>query len=216
MGLTALIVCAARAEGAEDTVRRLAHEVDVVIAVDGGAHTCEDASVRPSVVVGDLDSLDSDTAERLRASGVEFQVFPVLKDETDLELALNEVRQRGVTEVVVTGAFSGRLDHTLAAVGSLMRAADLRPRIEEPDQSGWLLSALHKASARVTPEGATFSAISLGTASVISVEGAQWPLHQHRLDGLSSFGVSNTVVGGAATVTVHSGTVLVMVPRLGL
>lgn len=207
---TGLIVCAAPAPGAQDVVRRLAPAADVVIAVDGGAVTCVEAGVTPSSVVGDLDSLDSATAAALRGAGVEFHVFSAEKDETDLDLALAESRKLGCTSVWVTGAFTGRLDHTLAAVGSVGQSADLMPMIVEPHQMGWVLAPDHRSSVEIDTAGTTFSVIALSDIATVSVQEAQWPLDHVEIVRLSSRGISNVALGERACVTVHRGRVLVI------
>jgi len=212
---TALIVCAAPVAGTDEILRACAPIADLLIAVDGGAGVCVAAGYRPDLVVGDLDSLDVAVATELRSRGVEFVVFPVLKDETDLDLALQQARARGCTEVTITGAFSGRLDHTLAAIGTVARAADLRPVIREPHQTGWMLSADHRDALRVTPKGTTFSVLAITSAATVSISGSHWQLDHAKLGALQSVGVSNTVVGGAGTVHVHSGVALVWTPLTG-
>jgi thiamine pyrophosphokinase len=113
--------------------------------------------------------------------------------------------------VTVCAAFSGRLDHTLAAVGALARAADLLPRISEPGQEGWLLDSRHRAELAIGPSGATFSLVALDAGATVTVSGARWPLHYVNLDALGSLGISNRVEGDASQVRVHEGAVLVMV-----
>jgi len=190
----------------------LAADSDLVIGVDGGAAICLSAGVLPDLVVGDLDSLDPANATQLRDSGVEFVVFPALKDESDLDLALHQARVRGLSRVVVTGAFSGRLDHTLAAVGSVERAADLWPTIEEPGQRGWVLSASHRHTVRLDPVGACFSVVALAGEATVSIGGAQWVLDEATLATLASLGVGNVITEESASVRVHAGTVLVWMP----
>lgn len=212
MSPTALIVCAAPSPGTDAIVREAAAQADLVIGVDGGAAVCLSAGVRPDAVIGDLDSLAPALADGLRSDGVEFLVFPPHKDRTDLDLALDEVRVRGCTAAIITAAFSARLDHTLAAVGSVSRAAGLRPEIREPGQSGLVLSAAHLSTVTLEPEGVAFSVIAVNGPATVSITGAEWPLDRGDLAELESVGVSNVVSHDHATVVVHSGTILVWTP----
>lgn len=210
MSSVALIVCAAPAPGADTLVRKLDSRSDHTIAVDGGAEVCLSAGIVPDVVVGDLDSLSTRSAEVLKTAGVRFAVVGVDKDVTDLDLAILEARSSGAGSVVVTGAFSRRLDHTLAAVGTIARAADLRPQLAEPGQTGWVLSAGHRASVEIGPTGQVFSCVPITHAATVSIDGARWPLRRATLDVASSRGVSNRVTDSQAVVRVHTGTVLVL------
>jgi len=212
--MKALLVCAAPSAGYEDLVAVLAADSDVVIAVDGGALLCERAGIVPHVVVGDFDSLGEQGLQGLRNSGIELIEFSTEKDSSDLDLALGEARSRGVSEVVVCAAFSGRLDHTLAAVGSVSAAADMRPIIAEATQSGWLLSAGCRDTLEIGPSGTTWSLIPTTSTAVVSAAGMRWPLDRERLLPLSSRGLSNVVTDVRGTLRVHEGSVLVMSPFL--
>jgi len=210
--LRVLLVCAAPPSDPAH-VAGLAAEHDVVIAVDGGASACAKAGVIPSLVVGDLDSLDTRTRLGLAAAGVAFEVFSADKDESDLDLSLQIARERGYTEITVTGAFSARLDHTLVAMGSLAHAADLRPRIAEPDISGWIVAAGARDSVRLTGMGATVSVLPLLESAVVTTTGMRWPLAEDRLGPLSSRGLSNTIAAETGEVRVAEGVVVVLSPR---
>lgn len=207
---TALLVCAAPVAGSEEVVSALAPGLDLVIGVDGGAAVCERAGVVPDAVVGDLDSLDARIISQLQRAGVELVVFPPDKDMTDLDLALSEARTRGVERVVVTAAFAGRLDHTLAAVGSLLRAASMWPVVAEPRMSAWLLHDFHRHSVVLFGPGATVSMLALGGEAVVSCAGVRWPLHRATIEPLASLGVSNVVTSERASFTVHEGAVLLV------
>jgi len=207
---SALIVAAAPQPSGLDRVAELAAEVAVVIGVDGGASACLRAGVVPGVVVGDLDSLSADDQRALRAAGSRFLTFPADKDLTDLDLALVHASEQGVERVIVTGCTSGRLDHTLAAVGALARAAHLRPHLAELDLEGWILAADHANRIELSVAGSTFSVVGLLDEAIVSVRGAKWPLNRATLRPLGSLGVSNVVAPEGALVTVHSGVVAVL------
>lgn len=209
MTATALLVCAAPVAGTEEIVARLAPAVDVVVGVDGGATVLERSGVVPDLVVGDLDSVDDESLRTLERLAVPLEVYPADKDLTDIDLALDEMRRRGVGEVLVTAAFSGRLDHTLASVGSLMRAADLRPRVVEPTMSAWLLHEKYRDSVSLSGVAATVSVIAIGGEAEVSCDGVKWPLDHVTLAPLASLGVSN-VVTSAARFTIHRGAALLV------
>ena len=96
---------------------------DMIVAANGGARALMHAGRRPTAILGDLDSLPPDLLATWRAGGGETLVFPPEKDETDLELALRYVLQRGACRIAVLGALGGRVDHELANL--LLLAAPL-------------------------------------------------------------------------------------------
>lgn len=205
----ALVIGAAPVGGTSELVAELAPSCDVVIGVDGGASVAAAAGVSIDVAIGDFDSLPAGALDELRASHVETVAFPAEKDESDLDLALAHARGRGVREVIVTAAFSSRLDHTLAAVGSLARFRDLWPRLEEPRMRGWLLAEDARRELTVHAAGSTLSVMAVGGTATVSVGGVRWPLDRAVLEPLSSYGLSNKALAADSTVEVHAGAVLV-------
>lgn len=209
--LSALLVAAAPAQpGSCAVVLRLADEVDLVIGVDGGAALCLECGVVPGVVVGDMDSLPPGASESLLSAGARFVRASTDKDVTDLDIAFEYCENHGVDHVTVTGCTGGRVDHTLAAVGTIARWSRLRPLIVEGDFEGRVLSPDTAKRASVTPDGKVFSVLAIGGDAAISVTGAKWELDQAVLTPLSSLGISNVAGRGGATVEVHEGTVMVI------
>ncbi len=58
----------------------------------------------PHVIIGDLDRLIQHDLEYFERSGVDIIKFPVNKDETDLELAVEHVLNLGFEEIIILGA----------------------------------------------------------------------------------------------------------------
>lgn len=213
--MRALLVAAAPTAGSSELVASLAAESDLVIAVDGGGAVCLEAGVVPDVVLGDFDSLAPELLERLKSQGARIVSFPPKKDATDLELAVDEARRAGATHVVVSCATSRRLDHTLAVLGVLARASDLRPEIAEPDLGAWVLSPSGRAHLDLAGCGATVSLLALSEPVVVSVTGVDWPLDAHALQPGSTLGVSNVIAGEeGARISVGEGTLLVIAPEV--
>ena len=97
-------------------------QFDCVIAVDRGYASLRRIGVMPDVAVGDFDSLGFVPACPTRT-------FPVEKDASDMELAMREALDRGADEVLLYGAFSARLDHTLANLQMLCGYAQRGVRV---------------------------------------------------------------------------------------
>ena len=87
------------------------------VAADGGFASLERAGVAPDVALGDFDSLgyvpEAPRVER----------HPVMKDATDLELALEWAHHEGFRSAAVYGALGGRLDQTMATLQTLVHFA---------------------------------------------------------------------------------------------
>jgi thiamine pyrophosphokinase len=207
---TALIVGAVASPGDSARIPELAASVDLVIAADGGAATLLAAGEVPALVVGDMDSLDEDARDVLTARGVQVERHPANKDVTDLDLALDACRRRGIDQVTVCGISGARLDHELVALGSLAGACDLAPLIVAAGFTGWMLTPAYRSVLTMRSPGSTVSIIALGTAIRVSCHGMRWSLDGERLEPFSSRGVSNVVVDAVATVEIHEGIALVI------
>lgn len=214
MNHTTLVVGAAPIPDAEGFYRALLARAEHVVACDAAGEWCLSLGRRPDLVVGDFDSAQAGAAGRLEAAGIEVIRYPVAKDESDLDLALAAARNRGAVQVTFTAAFSERLDHTLSAIGTLLRASDLAPRIDEPALSGALVDAMSCPSVELPVDpGSTVSVLALRAASGVTLDGLHYPLVGANLPLLSSLGLSNIARGDVVRVSLAEGTVLVIASR---
>ena len=84
-----------------DLIRMLLRPCDRIICADGGTRHALALDLTPDVIVGDLDSLDTEIRTKLEVAGVRFDIHPVRKDETDLELAIRLAIDEGADEIEV-------------------------------------------------------------------------------------------------------------------
>jgi len=209
-----LIVGAAPATDATGHYPRLLSSARRVIAADAGLTLCLDSGRMPDAVVGDFDSTSPDALDQARKAGATIVAHPRDKDASDLDLALMYARETGAREVTFTAAFSDRLDHTLAALGTLARSADLQGVGCEPGFDCYPLDARFRPHCALTvPAGTTISLFTVAGESVVSIDGVRWPLQECALGALSSLGLSNRASGGTVSARVHTGSALLFVLR---
>jgi len=211
----ALIVGAVPISDAEEFYRELLAGAAYVIACDAAGEWCLAAGRKPDLAIGDFDSAEPGAAERLAASGIEVVRVPAAKNESDLDLALGAARERGYTDVTLTAAYSQRLDHTLVAIGTMLRAVDLNPRVEEPGFSAVLADSAVRPIVEFTIEpGTTVSVIAVVDSFGVTLGGLEYPLVNASLPLLSSLGLSNVASPeGRVRVEVAQGTLLVIASR---
>ncbi len=179
-----------------------------IIAVDGGTRHAFRIGVVPHIIIGDLDSLSSDDLARAEAAHVALSRFPAQKDETDLELALQHARERGISDIFLLGASGGRLDHALANLFLLSHPAfrDLNIRVIAGNQTIFLI----RDTAHITGNpGDLVSILPIGGDAVgVSNEGLEWPLHDATLPCGSPRGISNVLSGKQAVIHIRQGMLL--------
>jgi len=118
MGRKALIV-----GGGDINVTYLLQELKsdyaVLVAADGGGKTLHELGYQPHILLGDFDSLDHELIKVFKEKGSKIQEFPIEKDWTDLELAVQTVINLNVQEIIIFGGMGDRLDHTLGNLSLL-------------------------------------------------------------------------------------------------
>lgn len=196
-----------------DALESLCRAADLVVAADSGVRHAATLGVVPDLIVGDFDSATE--ADLKLYPKVPRRAHPVRKDALDLELALAEATTRGAAELLVVGALGGRLDQTLAA---LFITARYRESYRVTLHSGHIAAYPLKGGEVLSlelPPGQTFSVLSLAPVSTISLGGASYPLERAELPFGVGLGVSNEVLTSLLTVTLHSGSALLLVDFTG-
>ena len=87
-------------------------ECEMIVAADSGLDLADRLGLQPDLVVGDMDSL-ADHARLDAFPPNRVKVFPSDKDETDTEIGLRLLRERGFRRVILVGGGEGRLDHLM-------------------------------------------------------------------------------------------------------
>lgn len=187
---------------------RFLEEDDFLVAVDGGLRHLLRLGLTPHLLIGDLDSVSSNDLDSCLQWGVEILRFPPEKDQTDLELAVLEVLRRGFTEIVITCAIGGRLDHTLGnlVLLALPELKDARARISHGETNIYLVNELIELP---TNPGDLISLLPWGeTVQGVTTTGLQYSLTDAELYPWKSRGLSNVATSDLVSVTVDSGHLL--------
>ena len=175
---------------------------DFLIAADGGYTEVIAQGLKPDLAVGDFDSLGTVPENENVVQ------HPVMKDDTDMMLAVKLGFEKGYRQFFIYGALGGRLDHTLANVQTLMYIANRGGQ-------GWIigdccLTAIHNGEMR-------FNENAKGVVSVfclnepargVSISGLLYPLEDHTMLSDIALGVSNEFIGKPACVSVKEGTLV--------
>jgi thiamine pyrophosphokinase len=185
-----------------------------IIAADSGLDHAVAAGLRPTVLVGDLDSISAHGKMWAYAHELEIDEHPVDKGSTDTELALLRAVATDADTLLVFGATGDRFDHalgTISALGNplLARFDSIRLLLDET-----AVHLLHPGRSITLdlPQGSLFSLLALhGPCSGIDVTGARWPLAAASLDPSSTLGVSNETTG-LLYVAVTDGILTLVVP----
>ena len=187
---------------------RLLATAAVIVAADGGARALLQAGWRPAAILGDMDSLPPDLLAAWRAGAGETLVVPPEKDETDLELALRYVLQRGACRIAVLGALGGRVDHELANL--LLLAAPLLDGIDAAVLDRRTRVVAVKDTLELTGRPGDLLSLLPVTASAMGIvtEGLKYRLDGDTLLLGPTRGVSNVFVQERIAVRIAAGVLL--------
>jgi thiamine pyrophosphokinase len=188
----------------------------LVVAADSGVELARLLGLDVDVVVGDMDSISPTALSALRALGTEVVRHPADKNESDAELALRFVRDRGIQRVIIVGGGGGRLDHQLALF-AVMFIDELRDARVEARLARSRAYAV-RDGAEITIACAMGDNVGLlpfgGDAHGVTTKGLQWALSNDSLRVAASRGISNRAVSTDVRVSVGSGRLIVTVDSM--
>ena len=190
-----LLLCGGRPPG-RNWLREAASGRELCCA-DSGADLCREEKLLPGSFVGDGDSVDPETLEWLRNSGVPCTMLPREKDQTDYQVALEDIASWAfVRSLVVTGIWGGRFDHLYSALFSsldfLNRAE--APRLAFGDSREMLLFLRSGEALDITfsPLPEVFSLLPLSEeCRGVTSRGTKWDLHEVVLRQHYPYAISN-------------------------
>lgn len=185
-------------------------EQGLVICADGGAAQAKHWGLIPHAIVGDQDSLDAETKEFWSSQGVPFYLFPVAKDQTDLEIAIEFALEEGATSFVLVGAWGSRIDHSLGNLELMYRLAlkDLPHILFTKNHA--LVAACNSFKADVR-KGSIVSLLPLSPkVERLSTKGLLYPLDAVNIEKGSSLTISNIAVEEHISLDFGPGVLLVI------
>ncbi len=184
-----------------------------VIAADSGVRHAHAMGLRVDVVIGDFDSATVAEVDAATALGATVLRYPVAKDKTDLELALDHACAVGGAgaRVVVIASATGRLDHAMANLLLLVSSAYADVEIDGYVDD-WLISVVRNERRTLRArKGALVSLLVIDAPAVrVTTTGLEYPLRDELVYRSSTRGVSNVAIDGAFEVQVDGGALLAM------
>ncbi len=174
---------------------------DAAVAVDGGYDTLKRWGMVPDAVLGDLDSVRSNIPESLKTLKISDQ------DTTDFDKALRVVR---APIMFGAGFLGGRMDHTLAAMHSLVTAHDRKVVLVGSED---IVFAAPLEWRITMPPGTRISFYPVRRVRADMSTGLRWPLDGLVLEGGVQTGVSNETSEAVVETKMSSPGVVTILPR---
>lgn len=170
-----------------------------------------------SLAVGDFDSVEPEEFQSIQSAAHELRTSVAEKNDTDLELAIKEVLERWPqADILIFGAFGGRLDHHLASVflPSDPEIAPFMSQLYLMDHKNYLCYRPAGHHTILPIAGYTYVAFMPVEGASIQIEGAKYPLNQTNYFKKAIYG-SNEFINQPITLTVDRGYALIIYSKDG-
>lgn len=204
--MTGIIVTGGNAPAFSDIEEYLL-KGDYIIAADSGLDTLEGYGYKADMVMGDMDSLqDSTLLSELPPEKI--MKFPMDKDFTDTELALNFLNEKGYEDIYLIGGGGGRLDHIIALYSLFFR--ELSPLLWVTQKEKIFL-VKENISVNINKNSiVSFFPVGKKNCKMIS-RGLKWELNGLNWE-IGDSGISNRALEKTIDINMLSGKLLMIIP----
>lgn len=195
---------------------------DKVFAVDKGLEYVDAMNMIPDYLVGDFDTVDSGLLARYEEmiSAGEIDTYierhPVMKDATDTEIALDIAMELGADCITLLAATGSRMDHVMANLGLLIKAAKYNVKMYMVDKTNriQIMTDEHFKNCSLSKKGQFGKYVSLTPVTPcvegVTLKGALYPLEKENIYYGGSRTVSNEIEEEYLEITIEKGMMLVM------
>ena len=162
-----------------------------VYCADRGIEVCLAAGVTVAELYGDGDSGSAGAYVDASAQGTLVYRFPPAKDDTDLQLVLQNLPRHNL---LCTGVWGGRFDHLYSNIFSLF-SYKLKQQVQvclaDEKEILIILNAGEQVELELQQQAVALSLLPLTNTTVVSMSKVRWPLEQETLTMLHPYAISN-------------------------
>ncbi len=176
-----------------------------VIACDKGFEYANKYSLIPDLVIGDFDSLSE------MPSNVPLLRLKPEKDDTDTMVAIKYALDHGLTDITLTCALGGRIDHAYANIQSALYAINRGAKFSISEKSTRIDFIKNGEISLPKLDFSVISVFSLTEKSEgVTVKGTKYTLECATLTSDFPLGVSNEWSSDTAEISVENGILMII------
>lgn len=177
-----------------------------LICADGGANKARKMGLRPSIIIGDLDSIHQETLDYFTPKCKILKIKG--QDDTDVEKCLKYLIKNDATEVLLLGVTGDRLDHTFCNLGIVLKYYNIiQTRIIA--ENSILVPISGKVKIKTSP-GEIISLYGFDSKTKITATGLRYPLTEESLPFGVRESTSNVAVKNEVKINVSRGVIFVI------
>lgn len=207
---------------AKEFIDRLDKSSLSIMACDSGYENCLAIGLEPDIVIGDFDSISREAYEKLQHSNAEVIKLNPVKDDTDIEAAVNiAIHKTSFGEFIyILGGTGKRLDHFLGNVSLMGLGLQKDRQVVIVDEYNYIQMIAARETLEIERDGVDgqfgnyISVFPYGGKAVgVTMTGFKYPLEDATLEGFNTLTVSNEIVEEVGTVTLKEGYLIVCESR---
>ncbi len=186
-------------------IRKNLPPYDYAICADGGIRYLDLLGIDVDLIVGDFDSAPKDILENYKKSQTPIITYPVDKDKTDTQIAVDFAMEKGASQVYLLGVLGTRWDHSYANIMLLHRLEKngVKAQILHSNNIVMLSNKALKINGKI---GQFVSLLPFGgEVHISSTEGLKYPIYGKTLPMDFPIGISNVLTASQAVVNIKSG-----------
>lgn len=186
---------------------------DTLICVDSGGDFLMKCNIVPDYLIGDFDSINTNSLEYFKDSKCKVMKYPTDKDFTDSQLALELALKLNSKSIILLGCTGTRIDHVLGNLGLLKTCLLKKVEAFIKDDNNTIL--LTDKPIKIFGEpGSTFSVQAFSQAVTdLTIVGSKYPLKNHKLSLGDPLTISNQFLKNEVSVEFTSGLLMVLFSR---
>lgn len=185
--------------------------IDLWIGADRGAYYLAEQGIKMETALGDFDSVSKEEWMSIHQQARFIDQHPVMKDKTDLEIAVDMALEKAAEEIYFFGVTGGRMDHALMNIQLLYPLLQKEKRAVIVDK-GNTIEMFKPGTYSVNAEEhayISFLAFSNEVAG-LTLNGFVYPLENEMVHWGSSLCISNKLSQKKGTFSFRKG-ILILV-----
>ena len=176
-----------------------------IIAADGATNHLIKNDIKPNIIIGDLDSLD--TKLDLSSSNI---IKVEDQNSTDFEKSLNYIKAQNLYPTLVLGINGGEIDHILDNTNKFIKYSTDIPMVFFDAPNKWGI-AMQKEIAMKTEKSSTISIFPFQENTHLKSSGLHWELNSDNHAIFENTSTRNKSKGSNLTLSTTKDKVLVIV-----
>ena len=174
-----------------------------ICCIDHGIDFCRENNILPELLIGDLDSANSDSIAWSQNKNLKINKYPVDKDLTDTQLALEQIEENNFA--IITGAFGGRLDHLYSMLFTCANAS-IKNCLADDHETVLFLSDSEQLRIEFISKPLALSLLPISEiCQGVSIDGVHWPLRSATLTQSLPNAISNRVEAEVVNIFIENG-----------